>query len=69
MNTTILLLLFAPLFGFLINTFFGKSLGKTISGVIGTAAIVVSFLGTISLFSQITVMRRSSPIIKAADSF
>ncbi len=53
MNTTILLLLFAPLFGFLINTFFGKSLGKTISGVIGTAAIVVSFLCTISLFSQI----------------
>ena len=53
MNTTILLLLFTPLVGFLINTFFGKSLGKSISGVIGTAAIVVSFLCTISLFSQI----------------
>jgi NADH-quinone oxidoreductase subunit L len=53
MNTTILLLLFAPLVGFLINTFFGKSLGKTISGVLGTTAIVVSFLCTISLFSQI----------------
>ncbi|WP_396180737.1 NADH-quinone oxidoreductase subunit L [Flavobacterium sp.] len=53
MNTTILLLLFAPLVGFLTNTFFGKSLGKTISGVIGTTAIVVSFLCTISLFSQI----------------
>ena len=53
MNTTILLLLFAPLVGFLTNTFFGKSLGKTISGVIGTTAIVVSFLCAISLFSQI----------------
>lgn len=53
MNTTILLLLFTPLVGFLINTFFGKSLGKTISGAIGTTAIVVSFLCAISLFSQI----------------
>ena len=53
MNTTILLLLFAPLVGFLINTFFGKSLGKTISGVLGTTAIVVSFLCAICLFSQI----------------
>ena len=59
MNTTILLLLFTPLVGFLINTFFGKSLGKTISGAIGTTAIVVSFLCAISLFSQINANGKS----------
>lgn len=59
MNTTILLLLFTPLVGFLINTFFGKSLGKTISGVLGTTAIVVSFLCAICLFSQINANGKS----------
>ena len=53
MNTTILLLLFAPLVGFLTTLFFGKKLGKTVSGVIGTTAVVVSFLCTLCLFSQI----------------
>ena len=53
MNTTILLLLFAPLVGFLINIFFGKTLGKTVSGVIGTATVFISFLCTLCLFSQI----------------
>ena len=53
MNTTILLLLFAPLVGFLINIFFGKSLGKTASGAIGTATVFISFLCTLCLFSQI----------------
>ena len=53
MDTTILLLLFAPLVGFLINTFFGKTLGKTGSGIVGTLAVVLSFLCTVCLFSQI----------------
>ena len=53
METTILLLLFAPLVGFLINVFFGKMLGKTLSGSIGTVAVVLSFLCTLCLFSQI----------------
>ena len=53
MNTTILLLLFAPLTGFLITLFFGKKLGKTVSGAIGTTAVAISFLCTLSLFSQI----------------
>lgn len=53
MNTTILLLLFTPLVGFLINVFFGKTLGKTVSGVIGTASVFISFLCTLCLFSQI----------------
>lgn len=53
MDTTILLLLFAPLVGFLFNTFFGKTLGKTGSGIVGTLAVVLSFLCTVCLFSQI----------------
>jgi NADH-quinone oxidoreductase subunit L len=47
MSTTILLLLFAPLVGFLINIFFGKTLGKTVSGAFGTASVFISFLCTI----------------------
>ena len=48
-----LVLLLAPFLGFLINVFFGKSLGKTISGVIGTLSVVVSFIITIIFFLQI----------------
>lgn len=48
-----LVLLLAPFIGFLINVFFGKSLGKTVSGFIGTAAVVVSFIVTVLFFMQI----------------
>ncbi len=54
MNSVILLLLFAPLIGFLINSFFGKSLGKTLSGSIGTIVIVLSFICSIVLFTEIS---------------
>ena len=54
MNTNLaLLLLLAPFLGFLINVFFGKSLGKTLSGVIGTAAVAVSFSITLYFFGAI----------------
>ncbi len=49
-----LVLVLAPFLGFLINVFFGKSLGKTVSGIIGTAAVVVSFVVTLFFFNQIT---------------
>jgi NADH-quinone oxidoreductase subunit L len=49
-----LVLLLTPFLGFLINIFFGKALGKTISGMIGTLSIVVSFLVSISFFLQIS---------------
>ena len=68
MNTTILLLLFAPLVGFLTTLFFGKQLGKTVSGVIGTTAVVVSFLCTLCLFSQINA-GEAIPTYKLADWF
>ncbi|RUT70857.1 NADH-quinone oxidoreductase subunit L [Flavobacterium cupreum] len=55
MNTNLaLVLVLAPFLGFLINVFFGKSLGKTVSGIIGTAAVVVSFAVTLFFFSEIT---------------
>jgi len=48
-----LVLLLAPFLGFLINVFFGKSLGKSVSGFIGTGAVVVSFAVTLMFFLQI----------------
>lgn len=48
-----LVLLLAPFLGFLLNIFFGKSLGKNVSGIIGTLAVAVSFAVTISFFLQI----------------
>ena len=54
MDTNILLLSLAvPLIGFLITFFFGKQLGKTVTGLLGTLAIVVSFVITLILFLQI----------------
>ncbi len=51
MNTNIaLVLVLAPFLGFLLNVFFGKSLGKTVSGAIGTLAVVVSFVATVYFF-------------------
>lgn len=49
-----LLLVLTPFLGFLINVFFGKSLGKTVSGAIGTVAVAVSFIVSLLLFNQIT---------------
>ena len=50
MNTNLaLLLLLAPLLGFLFNIFFGKNIGKTASGVVGTLTVAVSFIATLIL--------------------
>jgi len=54
MNTNIaLLLVLAPFAGFLINIFFGKNLGKTVSGIIGTLAVAISFATAIYFFSAL----------------
>jgi NADH-quinone oxidoreductase subunit L len=54
MNTTLaLLLVFAPFLGFLTTIFFGKKLGKNVSGIIGTASVLISFLITVSFFLSI----------------
>lgn len=49
-----LILVLTPLLGFLVNVFFGKSLGKTASGAIGTVAVAISFVVSVLLFNQIT---------------
>lgn len=55
MDTNLILpLLLAPLAGFAINVFFGKQLGKTVSGWIGTIAVVVSFAVTLLFFLQVS---------------
>ncbi len=54
MNTNIaLLLVLAPFAGFLINVFFGKSLGKTVSGIIGTLSVAISFAASIYFFGAL----------------
>ncbi|KDN56640.1 NADH-quinone oxidoreductase subunit L [Flavobacterium seoulense] len=54
MNTNLaLLLLLAPFLGFLFNIFFGKQIGKSASGIIGTLTVAVSFVATVVFFLQI----------------
>jgi NADH-quinone oxidoreductase subunit L len=54
MDTTLaLVLVLAPFAGFLFNVFFGKSVGKTLSGAIGTLSVVVSFVVTLVFFIQL----------------
>jgi NADH-quinone oxidoreductase subunit L len=47
-----LLVLLAPLAGFLINGLFGRRLGGTTAGWIGTLAILISLTGSVYLFGQ-----------------
>jgi len=49
----VLLLLLTPFVGFLFNVFFGKKVGKAMSGAIGTLSIVVSFVVSIYFFMQL----------------
>ncbi len=53
-TSLILILLLAPFIGFLFNVFFGKSVGKGVSGIVGTLSVVVSFAVTLYLFLQIS---------------
>ena len=57
-----LVLLFAPFLGFLINVFFGKTLGKSLSGIIGTFSVAISFAVTIYFFLQINQTKQSISI-------
>ena len=54
MDTTLaLVLVLAPFIGFLLNVFFGKAMGKTLSGTIATLSVVVSFVATLVFFMQL----------------
>jgi NADH-quinone oxidoreductase subunit L len=48
-----LVLLLLPFIGFLFNVFFGKKIGKTLSGTIGTFTVVVSFAISIFFFLKV----------------
>jgi NADH-quinone oxidoreductase subunit L len=48
-----LVLLLSPFIGFLFNVFFGKKIGKTFSGTIGTLSVVVSFAVSIFFFLKV----------------
>ncbi len=45
-----LVLLLAPLCGFIFNVFFGKKAGKSIAGILGTLSVVISFFATTYFF-------------------
>ena len=49
----VLLLLLTPFVGFLFNVFFGKKAGKSISGIIGTLSVAVSFAVSVYFFMQL----------------
>lgn len=49
----VLLLLLSPFVGFLFNVFLGKKAGKSVSGTLGTIAIVISFLLSVYFFIQV----------------
>jgi NADH-quinone oxidoreductase subunit L len=55
-----LVLLLAPLLGFLLNTFFGKQLGKTLAGTIGTLTVLVSF--AITLYFFLNILETNQPL-------
>lgn len=57
-----LVLVLAPFLGFLINVFFGKTLGKTASGIIGTVSVLASFLVTIFFFNQLAQTEKAIQI-------
>jgi NADH-quinone oxidoreductase subunit L len=57
-----LVLLLAPLCGFLFNVFFGKKAGKSIAGIIGTLSVVISFLATTYFFVQIQASPVAIPV-------
>jgi NADH-quinone oxidoreductase subunit L len=51
-TSLVLVLLLAPFLGFLFNVFLGKKAGKSIVGIVGTLAVVVSFVVTLYLFGK-----------------
>jgi NADH-quinone oxidoreductase subunit L len=49
----VLLLLLSPFIGFLFNVFFGKKVGKSISGTLGTILVIISFVLSVYFFIQV----------------
>lgn len=56
-TSLVLLLLLAPFVGFLSNVFIGKQFGRTGSGVLGTLAVVASFIAAVIFFMQVNTTK------------
>jgi NADH-quinone oxidoreductase subunit L len=54
----VLVLLLTPYLGFLFNVFFGKKVGKSLSGTIGTLAVATSFGLSLYFFGEILVSKK-----------
>ena len=52
-SNLVLILLLSPFIGFLFNIFFGKTLTKNLSGIIGTIAVGISFVVSVILFNKV----------------
>lgn len=61
-KTLILLLLLAPLCGFVINMVGGKKLGRSLPGIIGTATVLISFLISTYFFIQVVTTGQAIPL-------
>lgn len=53
MNTILALLLLSPVLGFLINGLYGHKLSKTLAALIGSTAILISFVCTMLLYKTV----------------
>lgn len=54
----ILVLLFSPFAGFLINIFVGRKLGKSLPGLIATTTVIISFVLSLVYFIQILTTKQ-----------
>ena len=52
-----------PLIGFLINGFFGKKIGKSVSGIIASVSILASFILSVLIFVELNGSSEKSHIV------
>ncbi len=52
-----------PLIGFLINGFFGKKIGKSVSGIIASVSILASFILSVLIFVELNGSEEKSHIV------
>ena len=61
-TSLLLLLLLAPLGGFLFNIFFGKKISERTSGIVGTLSVIVSFAMTLYFFLNVNATQQAIEI-------
>ncbi len=63
MNTLITLIPIFPLLGFLINSFFGKKISKSLSGIVASGSVLISFVLAVMAFVQLQSSSLKSLIV------